>query len=41
MMLGGDASEGQYILQESQQTYMRTNDDWMTSGPGAPGDWVK
>jgi hypothetical protein len=41
MILGGDVAEGEYILQKSQETYMRTNDDWMTNAPGAPGDWIK
>jgi hypothetical protein len=37
MSRGGDASEGSYILQESQDTYMRHNDDWNWTGPGAGG----
>jgi hypothetical protein len=41
MRAGGASAEGSYILQESRDTYMRTDDSWMTSGPGAPGDWIK
>jgi len=39
MMLGGDKTEGQYILQATQDTYMRVDDNWHIAGPttNAPG----
>jgi hypothetical protein len=36
MSLGGASAEGTYILQQTQNTYMRTDDTWNLSAPG-PG----
>ena len=43
MAAGGDRSEGSYILQQSQQTYMRTPDDFGPVGGlgGNSGGWGK
>jgi len=37
MSRGGDKAESSYILQATQDTYMRTDDDWHISGLGTNG----
>jgi hypothetical protein len=37
MALGGDAAEGRYILQATQDTYMQPGTDMTWTGPGAGG----
>jgi hypothetical protein len=37
MARGGDPAEGAYILQASQNTYMRQDDDFTWGGPGGGG----